>query len=97
MYFYHFSINNFKHSPQSNFHYQKQFPHVLRFSYGQQSNSFANWGVKENRRRKVSTVRARIVKRSVDELGLSMAEIARHVGVTKSNIAKAVARSEEEG
>jgi hypothetical protein len=33
-------------------------------------------------RRKVSTVRARIAKRGVDELGLSMAEIARHAGVT---------------
>ena len=37
-----------------------------------------------SRRRKVSTVRARIAKRGVDELGLSMAEIARHVGVTTS-------------
>ena len=50
-----------------------------------------------SRRRKVSVVRARIAKRGVDELGLSMAEIARHVGVTTSSIAKAVARSEEEG
>ena len=50
-----------------------------------------------SRRRKVSTVRARIAKRGVDELGLSMAEIARHVGVTTSSIAKAVARLEEEG
>ena len=49
-----------------------------------------------SRRRKVSTVRARIAKRGVDELGLSMAEIARHVGVTTSSIAKAVARLEEE-
>jgi DNA-binding MarR family transcriptional regulator len=31
----------------------------------------------------------------VEELGLSMAEIARHVGVTTSSIAKAVARLEE--
>ena len=50
-----------------------------------------------SRRRKVSTVRARIAKRGVDELGLSMAEIARHVGVTTSSIAKAVALLEEEG
>jgi len=50
-----------------------------------------------SRRRKVRTVRARIGKRGVDELGLSMAEIARHVGVTTSSIAKAVARLEEEG
>jgi hypothetical protein len=50
-----------------------------------------------SRRRKGSMVRARIAKRGVDELGLSMAEIARHVGVTKPTIVKAVARLEEEG
>jgi hypothetical protein len=50
-----------------------------------------------SRRRKVSTVRARIAKRGVEELGLSMAEIARAVGVTTSSIAKAVARLEKEG
>jgi len=49
-----------------------------------------------SRRRKVSTLRARIAKRGLDELGLSMAEIARQVGVTTSSIAKAVARLEEE-
>ncbi len=49
------------------------------------------------RRRKVSALRALIAKRSLDELGLSMAEIARHVGVTTSSIAKAVARFEEDG
>jgi transposase len=32
----------------------------------------------------------------MDELGLSIAEIAWHVGVTTSSIAKAVARLEEE-
>ena len=48
-----------------------------------------------SRRRKVTTVRARIAKRGVEELGLSMAEIARHVGVTTSSIVKAVARLEE--
>ncbi len=47
------------------------------------------------RRRKVSTLRATIAKRGLDELGLSMAEIARHVGVTTSSIAKAVERFEE--
>ncbi len=47
------------------------------------------------RRRKVSTLRATIAKRGLDELGLSMAEIARHVGVTTSSIAKAVERLEE--
>ena len=50
-----------------------------------------------SRRRKVSTLRAVISKRSLDELGLTMAEIARHVGVTTSSIAKAVARFEEDG
>ena len=50
-----------------------------------------------SRRSKVSTLRATIAKRGLDELGLSMAEIARHVGVTTSSIAKAVARLEEEG
>ena len=49
-----------------------------------------------SRRRKVSALRPRIAKRGVDELGLSMAEIARHVGVTTSSIARAVARLEEE-
>jgi len=49
-----------------------------------------------SRRRKVSTLRARIAKCGLDELGLSMAEIARHVGVTTSSIAKAVTRLEEE-
>ncbi len=49
-----------------------------------------------SRRRKVSTLRARIAKCGLDELGLSMAEIARHVGVTTSSIAKAVAGLEEE-
>ena len=48
------------------------------------------------RRRKVSRVRATIAKRGLDEAGLSMAEIARHVGVTTSSIAKAVSRLEQE-
>ncbi len=50
-----------------------------------------------SRRRRVSMVRERIAKRAVEELGLSMAEIARHVGVTTSSIAKAVSRLEKEG
>jgi putative transposase len=48
-----------------------------------------------SRRREVSRIRARIARRGMEELGLSMAEIARHVGVTTSSIAKAVARLEE--
>ena len=42
----------------------------------------------------MSTVPARIAKGRGDGFGLSMAEIARHVGVTTSSIAKAVARLE---
>jgi putative transposase len=50
-----------------------------------------------NRRRKVSALRAKIAKRGLDELGLSLTEIARQVGVTTSSIARAVARMEQEG
>jgi hypothetical protein len=46
------------------------------------------------RRTKVSILRATIAKRGLDELGLSMAEIARHVGVTTSSVAKMVKRLE---
>ena len=45
----------------------------------------------------MSTVPARIKKGRGDGFGLSMAEIAGRVGVTKSSIAKAVARLEEDG
>ena len=47
------------------------------------------------RRRPVSDLRAAIARRGLDELGLSMAEIARHVGVTTSSIAKVISRMEE--
>lgn len=50
-----------------------------------------------SRRRKVCKLRAAIAKRGLDELGLSLAEIARHVGVTTSSVARAVARLEEGG
>jgi hypothetical protein len=50
-----------------------------------------------SRRRKVSVVRAGIAKRGVEELGLSMAEIARQVGVTTSRVASAAARLGKEG
>lgn len=50
--------------------------------------------VNGSRRRKVSALRTRIAKRGLDELGLSLAEIARHVGVNTSSIAKAIARAE---
>jgi hypothetical protein len=49
-----------------------------------------------SRRGKVSEVRAVIAIRTVKELGLSMAEIARHVGVTTSSVAKAITRLEDE-
>lgn len=48
------------------------------------------------RRRKVSGLRARIGKRGRDELGMSLAEIARHVGVNTSSIRKAILKLEGE-
>ena len=45
-----------------------------------------------SRRRDVSALRIKIAKRGLDELGLSLAEIARHVGVSTSGIARAVKR-----
>jgi DNA-binding MarR family transcriptional regulator len=45
----------------------------------------------------MSTVPERIAKGRGDGFELSMVEIARHVGVTTSGMAKAVARLEEEG
>ena len=48
-----------------------------------------------SRRRKVCAVRIQIAKRGLDELGLSLAEIARNVGVSTSGIARAVKRTEE--
>ncbi len=49
-----------------------------------------------NRPARVSEVRAIIAKRAVEELGLSMAETARHVGVTTSTVAKAIVRLEDQ-
>lgn len=43
-----------------------------------------------SRRRVVSVLRVKIAKRGLDELGLSLAEIARHVGVSTSGIARAI-------
>ncbi len=43
-----------------------------------------------SRRRTVSALWVRIAKRGLDELGLSLAEIARHVGVSTSGIARAI-------
>jgi putative transposase len=47
------------------------------------------------RRAKVSNVRAMIAYRATTELGLAGAEIARHLGVTTSSIARAVERIEK--
>ena len=47
-----------------------------------------------SRRSRVSAVRAVIAVRSKDELGLSGAEIARHLGVNTSSINRALARAE---
>ncbi len=47
------------------------------------------------RRRKISALRATIAKRGRDELGLSLAEIARHVGVNTSSIRKAMLKLNE--
>jgi len=49
-----------------------------------------------SRRKKVCDLRAVIGKRGLDELGLPLAEIARHVGVSTSGIARAIARLERE-
>jgi REP element-mobilizing transposase RayT len=48
------------------------------------------------RRTKVSKVRASIAMRGLNELGETMAEIARHVGVNTSSVARAVAKREQE-
>lgn len=45
-----------------------------------------------SRRRDVSALRIKIAKRGLNELGLPLAEIARHVGVSTSGIARAVKR-----
>ena len=49
-----------------------------------------------SRRKKVCSVRAIIGKRGLEELGMSLAEIARQVGVSTSGIARAVNRLEQE-
>ncbi|MEW6215904.1 MAG: transposase, partial [Nitrospirota bacterium] len=45
-----------------------------------------------SRRRKVSKARAAIARRSAEELGITAAEIARHLGVNTSAITKAITR-----
>ena len=47
-----------------------------------------------SRRAKVSLVRAEVARRGVNELGLSAAEIARHLGVATSSITRAIGRME---
>ena len=52
---------------------------------------------KGNRRRTVSETRLTIARRSRSELGLSGAEIARHLGVNTSSINRALTREEDSG
>ena len=47
-----------------------------------------------SRRKTVSDMRAKIARRSWDELGLSRAEIARHLGVNTSSITQTISRFE---
>lgn len=49
-----------------------------------------------SRRKRISEVRAKIAYRSVEELGLSAAEIAVNLGVNTSAIIKAIARFERQ-
>jgi REP element-mobilizing transposase RayT len=49
-----------------------------------------------SRRRRVAAVRADLAMRLVAELGLSLADAARRLGVSTSGIAKAIARTESE-
>lgn len=50
-----------------------------------------------SKRRKVSNARAAIGLRGREELGLSAAEIARHVGVNTSGVTRAIERAERHG
>jgi len=47
-----------------------------------------------SKRRKVSDTRSLIGLKSRDELGLSSAEIARHVGINTSSIIRSIERAE---
>ncbi len=49
-----------------------------------------------NIRRRVAEVRAKVVYRLNREMGISMAEIARHLGVGASAIAMAIRKEERE-
>jgi len=50
-----------------------------------------------SRRKVVSETRAKIARRGLEELGLSCAEIARHLGVCTSSISRVVAKEGERG
>ncbi len=53
------------------------------------------WELKNgSRRHVVSIARKRIARRGVEELGLTSAEIARHLGVCTSTITRAVEKKE---
>ena len=49
-----------------------------------------------SRRSMVSRARAEIARRGMEELGLSAAEIARHLGVATSSITRAVAKAQKQ-
>jgi len=49
-----------------------------------------------SRRSMVSRTRAEIARRGMEELGLSAAEIARHLGVATSSITRAVAKAQKQ-
>jgi predicted transcriptional regulator len=49
-----------------------------------------------SRRRLIATLRAGLAVHLVTELGLSLAETARHLGISTSGVAKAVMRAERE-
>ena len=49
-----------------------------------------------SRRSLVSRTRAEIARRGIEELGLSAAEIARHLGVATSSITRAVAKTRQQ-
>jgi len=55
------------------------------------------WELKNGSRRKVvSGTRAKIARRGIEELGLSCAELARHLGVCTSSISRVIAKTGDE-
>jgi hypothetical protein len=71
------------HCPTSDRKQVQTFIFFFQGCCGLSGNEFKGGG----RRRRASTLRAKIAGRALDDLGISMAEIARHVGVTTFSIA----------